>query len=422
MDKTRTFDVLFTLSLLCLWAGMSTDALGTLLDVGFLNWMKYLTKISPILVLAAALVISRTPTFNLKSLRPTVKYWLIVTASWVGFGVLNGIDRGTRRFYVTEDIIPFVIFFAGIIIGSRKNLWSLIERRMLLFLAAGLPIVILSLALIRTAVRSDATESPAYMASFLGQPFLFFLLTLDKPSTWKRKALIMAGFAVYVMAQIIFQKRAPIAMCSSFMVFMLTILVFAGPTWQFSTRLFMRYGFSVASIIILLALTLFFPAPINQSFAKLQSRLANSAQDTSRLEEAVLGWGRMSNSEIIIGKGIGGYFEPGLGIIDTSVDDPEEGRVNRQSSAHTGVFWMVMKGGVILLLLMFGGYLFLILTTFNLSITTTDFACWFYVLAHMAFQCIELLWYHTTSPHVLMVGLCAGRLASNMVQVPEEAS
>jgi hypothetical protein len=79
-----------------------------------------------------------------------------------------------------------------------------------------------------------------------------------------------------------------------------------------------------------------------------------------------------------------------------------------------------MKGGLVLLFLMYSGYLFLILSRFSLKISTTDFACWFYILAHMTFQFVELLWFQTTSPHVLMVSLCMGRLAASRNHVIEE--
>ncbi len=391
---------------------MIPDVALKIVDFPALRLLSYAGHFGPFLLAWSAwLTYSGTPR-RAPFLTPTYRVWLVVFIAWclVLIARFFALEK-SHRFLLIMDLYPTLGFVAGIVIGGKlihERLW---DRTYMRALFPGIVIVLAGLSGIRTAVRDEAVSSEAYGLEVLVEPVLFMLLTLDSRKRNRDRLVIVISLVVYLLSQLLFQKRAPVTRITTFVVAFALLMPLVNQRAGLTKAIVQRYAFGVAGAMLFVFLAVMGPGRIEESTVALQRRFEESSQDTYRQDEVKLLWSLLTPTEKAIGKGFGGYFI-GLGL-STSIEYMSGIGTDVHAANHIGAFWAIFKGGLVLFVLLNLAYLGVALGVIRAMSHPRLFACWFYVLAHVAFQGIETLWGQQHVVHVLLVGLCVGHFLAS---------
>jgi hypothetical protein len=170
-------------------------------------------------------------------------------------------------------------------------------------------------------------------------PIVFILSVIRKRfDLWK--ILGLCTILGYLGFQIFFQKRAPSIRGLTYIVVILITLQLIQP----SLVRFLKLAIPVILGFVLLTSLI--------SIDGLVKRLNKSGEDKSRQTEVSILLSQLNPVELMVGRGLGGYFILGKANSKFSLGDYEvkEG-VRGKINLHIGFFYPILKGGIIFLLL-----------------------------------------------------------------------
>lgn len=163
-------------------------------------------------------------------------------------------------------------------------------------------------------------------------PFMFLIVLFSERQPF-RKFWFYIPIAIYLGFQLFFVKRAPSARVLAFLVLGISSFWYLKQRRDFIVR--MLFG----SVLVIGALVFFTPKNLVDRFQK---------EDNSRQSEAFTMLEQFNLAEVIIGKGLGGYYllEEGAGIVEIN----SEGELGKHI-LHIGLFYPYLKGGLLLSIL-----------------------------------------------------------------------
>jgi hypothetical protein len=402
----------FQVGVWLLVVAMIPDVALKLVDFPALRLLAYAGHFGPFLLAYAAWLSYFGSPRGVPFLTSNYRIWLALFIGWcvvltARFFTLSQ----SHRFLLIIDLYPTLGFVAGVVLGGKlvhERTW---DRTYMRTLIPGILLVLGGLSGIRTAVRDEAVSSEAYGLEVLVEPVLFLLLTLDNRKRTRDKYIIVITLVVYMLSQLLFQKRAPVTRIALFVGAFALLVPMVNQIAGLTRAIIQRYVLGVAGTLLFIFLAIIGPGRIEESTQALERRFQESSQDRYRQDEVKLLWDLLTPQEKVIGKGFGGYFI-GLGL-STSIEYMPGVGTDVHAANHIGAFWSIFKGGLVLFVLLNLAYLGVALGVMRALSHPRLFACWFYVLVHVAFQGIETLWGQQHVLHVLLVGLCVGHFLAS---------
>ena len=289
----------------------------------------------------------------LRRIRALYKWWLLSLIFTFALLLMTGVlafENEIRR--VGLDFILLPAIFAGILIGSKKENWIFIDKFIMAFFTINVFLCFYWIGKFtgyllesRSMIVSAFNQTPY---TFWGTLYIwpYFIITITDKSVFRKIVTIM-GIVLFFSFSIIFLKRMPFIHLILFI-----FLVFS--------KIKIRHG--VKPTILLLAGTMV----VWQSFLLisgehsqiLTEKLRNRFIQRSSVEglktsirfgyDPFLVLTQFSGMEFVIGRGMGGTVKDVEGFY------PEE----MIQSLHNGSARVMLKGGVILLIIWTGGWLF----------------------------------------------------------------
>ena len=265
-------------------------------------------------------------------------FLLGMTLMIVHFDLLYGIVVGNSLEVIVQEYWTAMIVLYGYRISSDFNLLNLFRQKELritfvLFTVATLysTTLIQEHLTIYDFTTDLTTATLAYEVSptldFWPFVFLFALFSEKQPF---RKIWVYIPIVVYLGFQLFFVKRAPSVRVLAIVTLAVTAFWYRERRGDFIIRIL------VGIIFLIGAVALFAPKNLIERFQK---------EDTSRQTEAISMLKQFDFGEMVIGKGLGGYYllEEGAGLIEVN----DQGDIGKHI-LHIGLFYPYLKGGILL--------------------------------------------------------------------------
>ena len=350
--------------------------------------------------------------FPLESQKWIVLFVLsILLMSAVGLYLNNPIGL----FYM--DFEGVMILFGSLLLGARRKNWEYIDKLILLLLAYGLILNIASLPMIKSVLREDTEGSVTNKLQVLIYPTLFYIYLFKYRARRLDKVIIMATFVLFIIEQILFQKRLPSARII-FTLFLMTYIqnLATNPSfWNYLHTVIKRVlliGVPVA--VAILIISNIFGLRITESFKVYNERVTgkygvvhNLVYDTRYYIGAVVVEDRITSKSFIRGKGFGGYLlDPRLyWTVDTG-----EGQFNGTTQIEIGQTWPVWKGGLLFWIGINALYISLAKRFRKYRNSQFSLACWAFVLTQFIFLMGENIWTGPYQFFIILIGASIGHL------------
>lgn len=380
----KKFEINFRVLIILIILQKSEYLISLYIGFGIFSWLPFSPFILIMLFTVVALIgIIKKPIYSKKLMDP----FLLMVLAWVAFQVFRGFAFNPTEIVFQEISTGILVFYAYIL--GRNGLVDFGKPFYLRVFILSASLVFLGLFHFRQHLVGELTVlSPTSTLAYEIGPILDFwpLVFLTRYSRRKNIGAI-APWLIYLMFQLFFLKRAPSVRAVMYIItaefFMLLM----------SKNFFIKIRNASLVILIFVSFIAFMPAG-------LKNRFGNG--DTSRQEETRDMLSQLSNGEILFGRGLGGWFElnDGGGIIKL------HNGLYGKYIVHIGIAYPILKGGVLLLMLIFCHYLYTLFFSIKRfwALTTDEIAALVFILVYGLFRLIE----GPFSPGALFDGICFG--------------
>jgi hypothetical protein len=288
---------------------------------------------------------------------------------------------------------------------------------MLLLLVYGLILNIASLPMIKSVLREDTEGSVTNKLQVLIYPTLFYIYLFKYRARRLDKVIIMATFVLFIIEQILFQKRLP-SVRIIFTLFLMTYIqnLAVNPSfWTFFRNAIKRVlliGLPVGAAILIISNI--FGLRITDSLKLYNERVTgkygfvhNLVYDTRYYIGAVVVENLVTSYSFILGKGFGGYLlDPRLyWTVDTG-----EGQFNGTTQIEIGQTWPVWKGGLLFWISINALYISLAKRFRKYRSSQFSLTCWAFVLTQFIFLMGENIWTGPYQLFIILIGASIGHL------------
>jgi len=343
---------------------------------------------------------------QLNRIKPFYRAWLLFLLFYYVFLLLIGVfayQNDIRQVVFDFILLPF--FFAGILMGCKKANWIFFDKFILVYFTVNVLVCLFFIGgfagyLLETRhmVITAFNQIPYFFWGTLGIWPYFILSMADK--SMLRKMVTIVGTMVYFSFAIIFLKRAP------FVILILFLLLF----------LFSRRNIIVwvkVAILLLVGVIAFWQVLMFNTGGEVkiitealktrfvqQDGMVDTLSSSNRLSyDLGLIVTQFSGLEFIVGRGLGGAVE------DIEDNYPEK----MTHSLHNGSALTMLKGGVVLLIVWVGGWLFVFkdfIVNRNRSLNR------YYIPVLMPFLLSWVFGFLSGSVSFLLLMMCAGHVMS----------
>lgn len=349
---------------------------------------------------------------QLDRINPFYRTWFKLLLFYYAYLLATGLFafKNDMR-HVGLDFILLPFFFAGILMGCKKENWVFFDKFIFVFFTVN---IVACLYWIGGFSEFLLSRRHLIITAFDNTPYFFWgnlsiwpycLLTMPDKSKF-RKIVTIAGIVLYFSFAIIFLKRAPFVYLVLFLVLILfsrrklfklskaAFFLFVGVTILWGV--FQPYSGGTAQIMV---------ENLKMRFTQEDS-VANTLMKEDRLSyDPVLILTQFSRMEYIVGRGLGGVVE------DIEGRYPEE----MTHSLHNGSALTTLKGGLLLLIIWAGGWLLLFKDFVHSRNRSLDR---YYIPVLMPFLFSWVFGFLYASVGFLLLMMCAGRvMARNDVSV-----
>ena len=264
------------------------------------------------------------------------------------FLCLYGIFRGNFLTYIFTDAWILMVILCFLVLGRYDQPWYDMEKPLIILFWIGFAMVLVGLfrpeVMISTWGVDVSTEKDQASSATLGYDVQFllsfwpicFALAYFRPRMDKWRILGLGTAVAYLALQIYFLKRAPSARVFAYVITIVFVaaIVHARPV-------------SWTTILLITAFVVIAGTMVS---TEALLRRFKEAERTSRFSEAWALLDDLSGAEVLIGRGMGGYFKPpegwraGLAVVN------KNGEMGR-TGVHIGACIPYLKGGLLLFLL-----------------------------------------------------------------------
>jgi len=345
-------------------------------------------------------------------LRPAYRWWLtLLTLTLVCLVISGAVVFENELRQIVLDSLLFPSVFAGILVGCRRENWVSFDRLLMVLLVVSVVVCALGMVDVVSAAevltRPDRAEFIGTGAhsiwgmpnvySFWGQLSIwpYFVLTARDRSRAGRVTAYAATVLFFALA-VIYQKRQPLV----------ELGVFLGVTGLkvYSGRLRVLGSLLALALLVWSMVGISSAAEPGVFWARLRGRFSGglmaTLRENNRLNyDPVLVLTQFSTTEFVVGRGLGGT------VRDVANNYPDE----LTHSLHNGMALMVLKGGVILLLVWFAGWL----GVFADFMRRTDLRLLpYYLPLLMVFSMSWVFGFAFGGVNFVFLMMCAGRVMS----------
>ena len=335
-------------------------------------------------------------------------YWIwILSIHFVIFILfINGLAIHFNDYRpIVFDLIYFVYFIPGILIGCKEKNWKGLDQLILYIYVLNSFLLIPSLTsfegvveLSRNSIILADGQTPYLIWGGLAS-WTYFLLTLDSRTTIQ-KSLIYISSILYFVFALIFLKRGPFLELFLFFSFLL-----------FANRLRIKFNFDFKTFLFLgIIIGSTYPLYKFLEFSTFAERLNDRVYEEGSLTSSILGNSRIaydidlvtsqiSSQEWLIGRGIGGTVQ------DIGYNYPDF----NTHTLHNFFALVLLKGGLIFFFTWYFGWIIFIkdfLQNKRESINK------FFVPVLIPLVLSWLFGFVNVSVHFLLMMMCAGRIMS----------
>jgi len=333
-------------------------------------------------------------------------YWMWILAIHFIIFVLfiNGLAIHFNDYRpIVFDLIYFVYFIPGILIGCKEKNWKSLDQLFLYIFIFNTFLLIPYLTsfqgiveLSRNSIILMEGQTPYFIWGGLAS-WIYFILTLDSRTTVQRTLIYISSILYFVFA-LIFLKRAP---------FLELILLFA--LLVFANRLRIKFNLDFKTIFFLgIIIGSTYPLYKFLEFSTFAERLNDRVYEERSLVSSVLQNSRIaydlnlvtsqiSSQEWIIGRGIGGTVQ------DIGYNYPDF----NTHTLHNFFALVLLKGGFIFFIVWYLGWVIFFkdfLQNKRESINK------FFIPVLIPLLCSWLFGFVQVSIHFLLLMMCAGRI------------
>ena len=303
---------------------------------------------------------------------------------YVNILLLYGLIRGNNIANIFLEYWTAIIVLLSYKISTSEEIWSLFKGKLIIVFYIFTVLVLLGTryTLVHLAeIGYDAVKPGGSTTGLLAYdmapmldfwPFLFLLGFFNKRIK-KIRILIYAPFVIYLLFQIFFLKRAPSVRAVSILILASLIhMKLSGNNYAFIKQ-------SFVFITIIIVGFLFTPEALMDRF---------ETDDTSRQDEFVGMLTELNPLELVVGRGLGGYYYVQNGGVVQYIND--DGK-NVNSLLHIGVGYPILKGGFLFFFLIF----YHILKTVYRSLirikklSIEELSCLVFLIVYSVFRLIE---------------------------------
>ncbi|MCB9729045.1 MAG: hypothetical protein H6744_07050 [Deltaproteobacteria bacterium] len=334
-------------------------------------------------------------------IRPAGRLLLGLLLAYVAAESLRGIADGFEVVSgVLFDAASFMGFLGVVALVQREPNRRALERALTVTLLIGMAASVAGLVGVELLDRREVLDSRGYAASSLLScwPVVFFL---GSPSR-QRRLIGWAGFFVLMAIIVLAQKRGPFARNGLMLV--VPLLVLAGlQSWP--RRLLLIF------VLALSVVPFYQEAGDNDGLGRftegLEQRLTGQEfeamliTENPRLMETRLMFQAMDGTDLLVGRGMGGYVdspEPIPWMLNDEIHHP-----------HIGWSVYALKGGAVLIVLILGLVCVAVWRLRDPHPPELRVAA-FFVAATAAFQLQETLWGVPSALHVVTMATMVGFL------------
>ena len=344
---------------------------------------------------------------QLKRINREYQLWIIcLIFIFIGL-IINGvlINRNSFRL-ITLDTIHYLFFLPGILIGAKKENWPIVDRFIRVFFLINtlnlLPFIGAYSDLaegMRRNIVLGFDQIPYFFWGELGI-WTYLWLTMKDKSQFDKLVTVLGTILFFYFA-IIFLKRAPFV--NLFMFFVL-IAISDRSRWNLSINL---KTIASSAVAISLAIMIFATMEVSSTLERLGDRFSERGDtlvaalvNSNRISyDAVLVIEDLNGNELLVGRGMGGVVK------DPGHNYPEL----KTSYLHNSSVQHVLKGGVLLLIVWWLGFL-RILKDFFFNKDKELNPYYIHLLGPFLFSWV--FGFLSTSITFLLLMLCAGRVMS----------
>jgi len=342
---------------------------------------------------------------QLRRINNNYQIW-IVSLIFIFIGlIINGLIAQNSPRLITLDIIHYMFFLPGILIGAKKENWVPLDRLIRIFFLIN--VIYLSFFIgsyqempWRKYIILAFEQIPYF---FWGQLYLmwpYLVLTMKDKSKFD-KFITVLGTILFFYFALIFLKRSAFI---NLLLFMVLVFIAYRPILKLSINL-KTIGLSVLSI--LLAIGIFLTIDYSLSIDKIVDRFIGTggtlisalANDNRLSYDVFLVKNQLDSFEYLIGRGLGGV------VMDHEHNYPEF----MTNSLHNSSARHFLKGGFLLLVVWWFG--FLAITKDFFFKKNKEYNA-FYIPVLVPFLLSWVLGFLNTSIGFLLLMLCVGKVIS----------
>lgn len=348
---------------------------------------------------------------------PESQKWIVLFVLSILLMTAMGLYLGNSLFLFYPDFEGVVILFGSMLLGARPKNWEYLDKLMLLLLAYGLVMNIASLPMIKSIMREDTEGSVTNKLQVLIYPALFYIYLFKYRVRWLDKLIIMSTFVLFIIEQILFQKRLP-SVRILFTLFLMTYIqnLTTNPNFGNFLRMVIKrallIGIPVTAAIFIISSTV--GLRIADSLKLYNERVTgkygfvhNLVYDSRYYIGAVVVEDLITSKSFILGKGFGGYLlDPRLyWTVDTG-----EGQFNGTTQIEIGQTWPVWKGGLLFWISINALYISLAKRFRKYRNSQFSLTCWAFVLTQFIFLIGENIWTGPYQLFIILIGVSIGHL------------
>ena len=303
---------------------------------------------------------------------------------YVNILLLYGLIRRNNITIIFLEYWTALVVLLSYKISTSEEIWSLFKRKLLIifYIFAILVFLGTSYTLVHLEeIGYDALKPGGSTTGLLAYdmapmldfwPFIFLLGFFNK-KVKKIRIFTYAPFLIYLLFQIFFLKRAPSVRAISILILASLIYIkLSGNNYAIIKQIFVF-------ITIIIVTLLYTPEALADKF---------ETEDTARQDEFVGMITQLNPLELVVGKGLGGYYYVKNGGVSEYFN--HEGRqVN--SITHIGIAYPILKGGFLLFFLIF---YHILKTVFRSLIrikklSVEELSCLVFLIVYSVFRLIE---------------------------------
>jgi hypothetical protein len=340
--------------------------------------------------------------------------WLIIITVIMIIQFFSGIVKGNELGYFSNDFKSVTLLLLFIYFGAVLSYWRVYYKYLILIISLGIittiPDLVNQNASISFLENKEISLSYVMQYSLTPSLLLFFLLITKKKSDYK--FIIIAGFVLYLLEQLLFLKRLPLLRSFS-VIFM---FMFLKSYYNKTASLKILY-FPLALIFLLIVsvfissnLRLYFNETLNR-FTK-EGSVIETAQNDSRyfIAETVFTDSFKDLNILLLGRGMGGVYK-GSGIHGKTIKI-ENKVLEGVNELEVGQIFILMKYGLIFWAVFNLYILKIILSIKKYQQNNLALACYGYITIWFLFSFGEGFPTMNTPILILLLSICIGFLSS----------